>query len=159
MPEAADTATELASIAHRLWCAAMRQCGWRHGSRYDAGRKLHDALVPFEQLDPDTRHDLCQAVEHEELSQRLIELVRHDRGPARVLRAGEMRAGARVALADDEPEAGGTAPARQGTIMEWEVDPREGVLQLVRVRWDSGEVTEHFPPECELRRVGDWPER
>lgn len=150
----------LAAVAHRCWCASMAEGGWHPGG-YDPQRRTHDALVAFEHLPDRDRRATCQAIEALELDRMLAGAVEYDRGPCREFVLGELRPGLPVVWADSDP-APPSAPHRgpgeqdasdRGVVESWEVDPGTGGLALIRVRWASGELSEHYPSERELRRV------
>ncbi len=46
----AEQKERLAQMEHDRWCNQRRRAGWRHGKVRDDARKLHPALVPWEQL-------------------------------------------------------------------------------------------------------------
>jgi hypothetical protein len=140
---------QLAAAVHAAWCARMRRGGWTPGERLDEARRTHDALVPFEELGEYDRSRTLKVVQLEGLEERLAAMVDYPRGPDRPLTASEMHRGLRVRMAGCLP---GT-PALLGTIIGWETSPSTGGLELVRVRWQDGRVTEHAPLGCELRRL------
>lgn len=138
-------ADALARVAHDLWLAHMKAEGWTPGQRYDEAARTHDALVPFENLDPRDRRCLLAGVRAEGLEELLLRAVDYPRGAERELGVGEMRRGLTVT------DGGGEA---RGSVESWETDAGGRLLELIRVRWEDGEVTEHYPPEGELRIVG-----
>jgi hypothetical protein len=94
-----DITNRLASILHDLWRAEAMRAGWQHGERYDSQRKLHDALVPYEELPKEDRVQLQLAIECQEIEPRLVRFISHEpmqffaRGLARPFARGELRAG------------------------------------------------------------------
>jgi hypothetical protein len=111
---------------------------------YNAESRIHDALVPFVDLGEDDRGIVLEIVEVLELEAQLASAVDYPRGADRRFTVREMRTGLDVASA--------IGPAR-GKVISWETSQRTGRLQLIRVKWDDGRITEHAPAERELRRV------
>ncbi len=140
---------ELAVIAHQLWCEQMAALSWQRGPDYDECRRIHDALVPFQDLGRHDQRRAIRAVECAEIADRLARLIDHQRGPDRELTIEEMRVGFAVAIVGSPGEE---PPDERGEVESWETDD-EGELRLVRVRWPDGEVSEHHPVARELRRV------
>lgn len=143
----------LAASAHEFWRMRMQREGWRAGppGSYDESARVHEALVPFEQLSHEDRWIAIESVEALHLEEQLAESIEYPRGPARPLRACEMHVGLRVE-SSLEPLHAGDAPAR-GQVVGWDVDPRSSLLSLIHVRWDDGAVTSHCPLERELRAI------
>jgi RyR domain len=139
----------IAGIAHQLWCEDMIREGWTRGP-FEPARKRHDALVPFERLNAQDKRHAMTGVEALELDRTLRSAIEYQRGADREFTLAEMRVGLRVGLADPE-QPSGHAPVT-GTIREWKADA-DGVLTLIRVRWDDGEESEHDPVFRELIRL------
>jgi hypothetical protein len=127
----------------------MRHQGWSTGERWDPDRRTHDALVPFERLGEEDRQTVLAAVRLEKLQERLAGMVDYPRGPERPLVIAEMKMGLRVLADSSAPNI----PAPMGRVIGWETSPSSGGLELVRVRWENGQVTRHAPLARELRRV------
>lgn len=139
-----EVSEKLADAAHEAWRIRMLAEGWKLGTVFDRQALVHDALVPFSKLDDEDRWTAIQIVEGMRLEERLAQAIEYSRGADRILMASEMRVGLVVQSAFD-PE--------QGTVVSWETNPRTGRLEIVRVEWSDGEVTEHAPAERELKRV------
>lgn len=140
----ADFLHKLADAAHEAWRQRMLADGWTHGSVYNAEAHIHDALVPFLALDEDDRDTALLNAEGLELEERLAKAVDYPRGPDRPFTRREMKNGLAV-----EDVADGT----RGQIISWTTHPRTGRLELIRVKWPDGEISEHAPAERTLRRV------
>jgi hypothetical protein len=145
---------DLARIAHALWRRRMEAAGWRSGGTYDPQAHIHDALVPFEQLGrPDQRATL-QAVAMLGLEEELALAVEYERGPGREFTLAEMQPGLEVTWAEgtvfDDPAR--ALAGERGAIESWEGCGED--LKLVRIRWKDGTLSEHFPSERELQRLG-----
>lgn len=149
---------QLAAIAHGLWCARMRAEGWRRGRRYDAARRTHDALVPYERLGPQDRRAARIGIEACGVESRLAEAIEYPRGPDRPLSLREMRIGCEVVFCrEGPPRSRHAVPAPDiGRIVGWTVDAR-GTLHLIRVRWPGGEVARYTPWERALARLDELP--
>ncbi len=143
----------IARAAHELWCLRMREQEWRYGSVYDEAKRLHDALVPFENLGRDDRLEALRAVDGLALVEQLPRELIYDRGPERQFTAAEMRVGLRVSWAKDVADPKADPAGEFGSVESWEIDPATGEVLEVRVRWDDGELSEHVASACELRRV------
>lgn len=138
----------LAGIAHRCWCAKMLRSGWRHGA-YSPEERTHDALVAFEELSRRDQREARLAVELLHLDRSLFSEIRYDRGPAREFLLEDMQVGLKVAMNDGDS----SKPADRGQIESWQSEPDSGELLKITVRWETGEVSEHYPGERELRRL------
>ena len=129
----------------------MRRDGWHASDTFDAQKRAHDALVPFERLSRRDRRSLRIAVIAEELKLNLADVVEYERGPDRVFLVEEMSVGLRVGMAPtDEPSHRDDVP---GVVVDWAVDPATRELESIQVRWDDGDVTHHHPDVRELRRL------
>lgn len=135
----------IACVAHELWCDRMGRAGWRRGASFNLSAQAHDAMVPFAELDPRDRRSLLAAVRASGVLDLLAAAVEYPRGAFREIGAREVRVGLPVT------DRGGVA---RGTVQSWETDPGGQVLDKIRVRWEDGQLTEHYPPEAELRVVG-----
>lgn len=142
-----------ASLTHEAWRRRMEREGWRPGP-YDPEARTHDALVPFERLDPRDRRRTRVAIEAEGVVEWLAGLVRYTRGPGREFAAHELKPGLPVALGapGGEGPAGDDSDREVGSVESWELDDR-GELRVIRVRWPNGVRSEHFPAEQDLRRM------
>ena len=140
---------QLAELAHRLWCAAMRAGGWIHGAAYDPGARTHDALTDWSRLSAQDRRHACLGIEAAELGGTLIGAIRYQRGPDREFTAEEMRPGLPVAFDNTPPR-----PPWYGVVEAWEVDD-SGLLSGMRVRFEGGEVVDYHPAFREVRRLTD----
>jgi len=125
----------------------MERQGWRRGDRFDAGKHLHDAMVPFGSLARCDRRRAISCVEVAGLECTLAKAISYGR-PGAVLTAEDLREGLPVGLAADLDPEGGLS----GTVSGWEVGP-QGELTEVRVRWPDGTESLHVPEERELRRL------
>lgn len=142
--EPPDDAEEILShAAHLLWARRMRWEGWRYGDAYDAQRKVHDALVPFAQLQARDRRQLRIMLEAEEFADRVARLVDYPRGAARPFTVPEMRINRDVALVGQ--------PGQIGKVESWTVG-RDGELERIWVRWPDGLLIGYDPQEQVLTR-------
>jgi hypothetical protein len=145
----AETAIErLASAAHEFWCVRMLEQGWQAGATWDQAARIHDALVPFEQLGHDDRWTAIESVEALQLVDSLVAVLEYPRGQERPLTTQDMAAGRPVI--STAAEGLGSHPWH-GRIVDWAVHPRSRRLQWVRVEWENGRITTHSPLEHELR--------
>lgn len=134
---------KLARLAHETWCERMLEDGWRPGATFDPGVRIHDALVPFEQLGPIDRRSAYLRIVVAEIAGEVENACQYSRGPTRELSVADMRIGLRVRLYD--------SPSEIDTVVSWEEDHRfRGALNTIRVCWDSGELVDHAAPEREL---------
>lgn len=136
-----EAAVALARVAHELWRSKMAREGWKYGPKYDEANRLHDALVPYDELHPTDARWTRLGVP--DFAEDLLAAVEYPRGEFREFVPEEMVVGMRVASDDG---------VSQGTVESW-VATAEGCLDLIAVRWDDGDVTQHCPAERELRRV------
>jgi hypothetical protein len=148
----AEMIEHLAAIAHDLWCARMRDKGWRTGDRYSQPQRVHDALVAFNQLSAIDRRSVLVAARS--VADHVADAVDYPRGTDRELLAEEMKEGLAVGWARGAGRASSpsTSASEVGQIQGWEVEPGTPFLRLIRVRWPGGEETEHDPRLRELRR-------
>lgn len=145
----------LAIIGHQLWCEQARAEGWTPGSVFDPVAKIHDQLVPFEQLDKADQDATRLAIETNEIARQAVLAVEVERAADRPLRPREMRQGLRVGWAYNiQPQTDSRGAPLVGMVDSWERDSATGELVLVRVRWCTGELTEHHPEERDLERLG-----
>ena len=147
----------MAALAHELWSLKKMQGGWRHAQSYNLGARAHDALVAFDRLDEIDRRQALAAVESH--TEPLLRDLEYHRGDNREFRLSEMKKGLQVGWARGVIGAEG-APKQASTIgqiFDWETKPaagtRPGSLAKIRVRWPDGEITEHDPSWCDLRRI------
>lgn len=144
-----DLIDQIASVAHELWRRNLEREGWRPGPRFDADKRIHDAMVPYRELSPFDQRQVRVGVECCELDEELLRSVDHVRGPSREFRVEEMREGLPVQLTapfgDDPVEA-------QGTIEKWEPGP-EGSVETIHVRFPDGDLVGYCPSQRELRRI------
>ncbi|MFN0133903.1 MAG: hypothetical protein ACKVW3_15410 [Phycisphaerales bacterium] len=147
--ERPDLIEQAAAVAHEAWRSHMEHEGWRSGP-YDAAARTHDALVPFERLDPRDHRRACVAIEAEGAVEWLAGLVRYTRGPGREFAAHELKPGLPVVLG--APGGEGSAGNEVGRVESWDLD-HSGALRVIRVRWPNGAQSEHFPAEQDLRRA------
>lgn len=147
----------LAAIGHRMWCEMMVAQGWRRGPKYDAARREHDALVPFEALSEHDKRLVCLAIAADKIPQRLEKAVEFPRGPDREFSLDELRVGLSVTWADwiPKPEGRRMEIVERGQIVSWDTDPSTAAPSMIRVRWESGEVSEHHPSERDLQRLDE----
>ncbi|CAG0985581.1 hypothetical protein PHYC_02004 [Phycisphaerales bacterium] len=138
------TTEGFAALAHQVWCERMQRAGWRYGPAYNETERTHDALVPFEKLPASDRRSTRAAILALEVEDLVFESIEYPRGPDREFTLSEMRVGLPVQC-EPGPEI--------GKIVSWETDPGDEALRLIRVRWPDGSLSEHFPPERELRRL------
>ena len=136
---------QLAALAHTLWVEQMREAGWRYGEMYNEALRTHDALLPFDQLPRRYRLEATNAIAAEDLPQTLLRAIDYSHGPARLFLLEEMTAGRKVIL--DPP----TIRREVGSVESWATDAH-GELELIRVRWEDGSITEHVSWELELAR-------
>lgn len=153
---AADAIVRIAILAHELWCDSMEQQGWAYAPAFDAASRRHDALVPFERLDPRDRRQALLGAEALDLLPTLVESIWYERGPARLFCAGEMREGLGVGWNTEHCEPGPDAPPEPGRVVCWNTDSR-GLLCSITVAWADGTHSEHDPEARELRRLDDPP--
>ena len=112
-----DITNRLASILHDLWRAEAMRAGWQHGERYDSQRKLHDALVPYEELPEEDRVQLQLAIECQEIEPRLVRFISRERmrffarGPSRAANCG--------------PECGSATYPKPTPRASWNRGPRD----------------------------------
>lgn len=149
-----DTLNDLAAVAHRLWCARMLSNGWTYADRFDAALHTHDALVPFTRLERRDQRAARLGVLAEELESRLISAIRYSRGPNREFLIEEVVKGRKVAFCPNmkPPPRASVQQEGVGEIDSWTVDS-DGELDLIRVRWPDGQVTDHVPGLLELARL------
>ena len=141
---------ELCRVTHLCWREKKIREGWQPGT-LDERARVHDALVPFEELTKRDRHVLCVAVEADEVEKFLAGIVEYERGPERLFMIDEMHEGMRVGMSkSDEPSDDDDI---LGTVTGWDVDPDSGELESIDVRWDDGEVRRYHPEVRELRRL------
>lgn len=133
----------IAELAHDCWVARMRNRGWTHGP-YDPGSKTHDALVPFPELSRRDRRSADIAVQAEEVSEHLAELIHYDRGRAREFLIEDVFEGRRVAV-----------ESRPASIVRWSAEGEE-LIEIV-VRFDDGEEASITPSDCLLERMDEDP--
>lgn len=134
---------KLARLAHEEWCARMSRAGWRQGRVFDPELKLHDALVPFDELSPVDRRSVYVGIVMAEVTKEIEEACEYSRGDDRELSAADVARELRVRHVDQ--------PSELGRIEAWGEDPKfPGALNWIRVQWDSGEVIEHAAPEREV---------
>lgn len=139
---------KLARLAHETWCEHMILQGWRPGAAFDPDAHIHDALVPFDQLNPVDQRAAYLGILVAEIADEVESACQYTRGPDRELSITDVRAGLRVRHCD--------APSEIGTVESWEEDLRfPGALNIIRVRWDSGEVIDHAASERELRPLAE----
>lgn len=136
-----EAAVALARVAHELWRTEMAKEGWRYGPTFDESKRLHDALVPFDELHPTDKRWTRTCLD--EVAAELLAGVEYPRGDDREFVPEEMIVGMRVGCTEGDDE---------GTVQSWVVTP-EGCLDTITVRWDDGEVTEACAEERVLRRV------
>jgi hypothetical protein len=137
----------VAAVAHDCWVAKMRSDGWLYGPAYDADRKAHSAMAPFDELSDDDQRSALLCARVEELCSTLAGAMDYPRGPDRPFFLHEMREGRRVALKHDRRLA--------GAIVGWET--KDGALDTIRVRWDDGAIDEFDPWEQALSRPEEEP--
>lgn len=148
---AADYLDRLAALAHDLWRDRMAARGWSWAPACDERGRLHDALVPFEQLDEDDRRETIDGVAALELRERLADAVRYDRGPEAPLRLREMREGLGVGWAEAVRRTASGLPPEPGRVAGWSAEEQR--LAWVEVEWSDGARTQHVPGDRELRRL------
>lgn len=150
-----DTASlyRLAELAHDQWRQHMVDQGWRPGLEYNRQTLVHDALVDFDQLNDRDQQSAIRSVRVLDLESHLIGAIDYGRGSGREFVAEEMRIGVQVGWADDVEKVGRGALPERGTIDSWTVDATTGELMTIRVRWNDGSFSEHYPSERELRRI------
>lgn len=137
--------SEIAALAHRIWCASMIRGGWAHGTTYDESARRHDAIAPFESLAPHEARSTRAAVVAADIERQLLELVEYPRTADREFSASELSVG--LAVED-------TLTRARGVVDSWTIGDH-GALDLIRVRWIDGDITDVFPPERTLRRVAN----
>lgn len=125
----------------------MAADGWRFGPKYDPRAKTHDALVPFNRLDPTDRWTALVAVHCSGLAERLRRTIEYPRGAERLFRPSDLREGLAVRSAE-AGEHGGAAEI--GRVRAWTVDASTGCVSSITVRWADGQETRHFPAERDL---------
>lgn len=140
----------LAGLAHQAWVDRMLAAGWRLGPTYDPKAKTHDALVPFNRLDPTDRWTALVAVHCSGVAERLRETIEYPRGRERIFRPGDLREGLAVRMAED-PGAHAGGPPEVGQVCAWTVDPTTGCVSTIMVRWPDGQTTRHFAAERDLQ--------
>lgn len=150
-----QTLVDLASIAHRLWSGQMIRQGWRYGSEHDEERHVHDALVDFDQLGKRDRQHGIRAMEALDLESTLVNAIEYQRGPEREFMAEEMVQDLEVGWAKHvQPEdPSHDLSTERGQIESWEINSETGDLTKIFVRWQDGSLIEHYPSECDLRRI------
>lgn len=134
----------LAATAHEIWCDRLRRAGWRYGELFDEKKRTHDALVPFAQLSATDRRSTHATILALQIEEQLADAIEYPRGPDSEFTLPEMRVGLPV-LWGEEPAI--------GHVVSWETDSDSDALKAIKVRWPDGMLSEHFPPERELRRV------
>lgn len=146
----------LAEAAHELWRDTMLGNGWRPADRYDEAEHLHDALVPFCELLPLDRREALLAARS--LADQVVAEIAYQRGDDREFTVLDVVAGQPVTLSDGGRFEGEPRESL-GEVISWEAEPESPFLSLIRVKWNSGDITEHAPSLRELRRVKPRPPR
>jgi len=135
----------LARAAHGEWRRRMLSAGWSPGDRYDADRRTHPAVRPYEEIAPYWRRQLIRYIASERRAEELIDDVELVLGTPEGT-VGDVRVGMRVTFDN--------ASGDVGTIESWDLaDEESGALDIIRVRWPSGNVEEYHPAEHALARV------
>lgn len=152
-----DTASlhRLAEFAHDQWRQYMIDQGWRFGCEYNQKALVHDALIDFDRLNDRDQDAAVRGVRMLGLDSLLIGAVEYSRGSNREFVIDEMQNGVQVGWADDvkfsDPVREGSS--ERGIIDSWTIDATRGELTTIRVHWDDGSFSEHYPSERELRRI------
>lgn len=61
----ADTLEKLAEAAHLVWMEGKFRDGWRYGPVTDKNKKIHNCLVPYDQLseaDKESDRDMVRGI-------------------------------------------------------------------------------------------------
>lgn len=140
----------LAAVAHDFWCRRMSEAGWRPGAEFDPSRRTHDAMVPFDRLEPDDQWAAVEILESLGAGPRLAEPIVYPRGLDAPLRARDMVVGLAVESGDRDQTTGRPVP---GSVISWTTRQRTGRLDSVTVRWADGQVTSHTALAGEVRRA------
>lgn len=149
---AAGVMAQLAAAVHALWCEQMRADGWSGGREFNPAARTHDAMVPFERLDPDDQWTMVEILEADGAARDLIRLVRYPRGEQMPLRTRDMRTGLVIESTVAQHQDG--TPWR-GRVLGWTTDPQSHRLTSIRVRWDhDGSEDDHPALENEVRAAG-----
>jgi hypothetical protein len=77
----------VAAVAHDCWVAQMRSEGWSYRPSYDADRKLHSAMTPFDELSDDDQRSAMLCIRVENLPSTLADAMDYPRGRPTVLPA------------------------------------------------------------------------
>lgn len=125
----------IAHAAHELWRRQMLEDGWQPGKSFSAEARIHDAIVPFEELPEEKRRD----VEFEVVASGVLDVLAardlHPRGAGATLVPSTVMAGLRVTF-DGEPPS-------EGVVIGCAVDPQRGWPNMVYVRWADGSESMH----------------
>ncbi len=141
-------ADEIAALAHRCWCRRMLQEGWLPGPSLDPAAKTHDALRPYGDLSPEDRARLRQCVTYDAVAESLDQSIAFAL-EKRELAARDLVVGMRVRQVNGDPD-------EVGTVVAWSLCPSEPVLlNLITVKWLSGDVGEYCPAEYAIEPLDD----
>jgi len=61
----AETLEHLSEAAHKVWMEGKLRDGWKYGSVTDKAKKIHNCLVPYEQLteaDKESDRDMVRGI-------------------------------------------------------------------------------------------------
>ena len=146
---------QLASIAHELWLDRMQNEGWKPGRVYDASAQTHDALKPFQDLDPRDQAFARDAVQASGVLEQLSRILDYPRGSNTASSLSEFAVGLRVRLVQtDRIEGVEIKPDDTGIVCQTE--PAEGdPITRVVVQWPSGDKTVHRVGDDDLRTASD----
>lgn len=130
----------IAEVAHRCWCKQMIDDGWRCGEVTDLDARVHSALRPYAQLPAGDRAQLRVCVESTDMEESLVRSIETELRE-RTLSAVDLRVGMPVRMIGD-------TTGDIGVIQSLHTHPKDpDLLNLVVVRWPSGEVVEYCPAE------------
>lgn len=135
----------LARVAHENWCERMIAEGWSPGEVFDPDAHIHDALVPFDHLNPVDRRSAYFGIVAADCTDEIRKAIDYARGRDQELGTHDMVKGLRVVHAD--------APEQRGVVVGWAEDRVfPGTLSTITVQWDSGETIEYAAAEREIVR-------
>ncbi|MEC4685416.1 MAG: RyR domain-containing protein [Nitrospirota bacterium] len=61
-----ETLERLAEAAHKVWMEGKLRDGWKYGPETDKARKIHNCLVPYDQLsesDKESDRDMIRGIQ------------------------------------------------------------------------------------------------
>ncbi|MBX3322245.1 MAG: hypothetical protein KF757_04570 [Phycisphaeraceae bacterium] len=140
----------IALAAHELWVLRMRSGGWRFGDHYDAAARTHDAIQSFLTLGERDQRHARQSVEASGAVAILEQCLDYPRGPHAATVWLDLVEGQRVRLINADLVEGCRIEKHDLGMIESIITDSAGQRTLVRVRWPSGDLTEHAPGDNDL---------